>query len=224
MAKITKSQDELIEDLLLQLQFLSDSSKNFDEGKNYEAIRMATTLRVLLRDTPKQHSLFEQLDIRKKIYYLNTSTGYSPNNLLTQQCLLMMRMSAQESGSKGEYLPFFGEVAQKRWSTVGSWWNEIVIADGKQNTFTRQEIILYLSDQDGGAHVDPSLDEKYFNLKNRNSMKWVYSDRQGREKQLDNSPVYMTVRQICYELMYSIRASENTILKMYDHDNLYLCP
>lgn len=50
------------------------------------------------------------------------------------------------------------------------WWNKIVISDGnvQGNTyFTRKDIVLYLADKEGGAHVDSNYDkekdEAYYN-------------------------------------------------------------
>ena len=227
MSKIVKSKDELIKDLLIQLKFLSASAKSFDKGNHEEAIRIAIALRILLRETSRQRPLLEQLGIRKKLYYLSTSLGYDPNNMASQQHLLENKTTIKGANVRNEYIPkfdkFFG-VPQKKWCSFESWWNEVVLVDGKRNTFTRQKIVLYLADQDGGAHVDPEPDEKYYNLKNKNSMNTFYTGFDGREKPPDTRPALMTVRQICYEFMYSISKSLNEIIQMCDLGGFYYLP
>ena len=52
------------------------------------------------------------------------------------------------------------------------WWNEIIFDDTK-NKFTRRDIITFVANQDGGAHVDDELHEKYAMLGKMNSLGWT---------------------------------------------------
>ena len=52
------------------------------------------------------------------------------------------------------------------------WWNEIIF-DDKKNKFTRHDIVTYVANQDGGAHVDSELDESYATLTKMNSLGWT---------------------------------------------------
>jgi hypothetical protein len=221
--KIPKSKDTLAEEFVIQMKRLADAARLFDEGSHYQACQMATVLRLMFRETKSQKSLLGQLDLLGKILILSTSTGYSPTNLLTQQCLLNMNLKTNEDGTyDGKYFPPFDDSGYDRWISTNKWWKEIVLADGKKNVFTREKIVLYLSDQDGGVHVDPALDEPYHNLKNNNSMAWLMIGKTGDERPLCNDPAYMTVRQICYEFMASVARGKHNFLRQLNLKDLYL--
>lgn len=49
------------------------------------------------------------------------------------------------------------------------WWNEIIF-DDKKNVFSRKDIVCYVANQDGGAHVDSALKESYANLTKHTSL------------------------------------------------------
>jgi len=78
------------------------------------------------------------------------------------------------------------------------WWNEIIF-DDKQNFYTRRDIILFITNKDGGTHVDPTLNESYAALTRHNSLGWV--DSSGRPSK--NNPAYVAIRQIAYEVLAS---------------------
>jgi len=42
-----------------------------------------------------------------------------------------------------------------------------------KNVFTRKDIICFVANQDGGAHVDMKLDGKYAELRKLNSLGWT---------------------------------------------------
>ena len=45
------------------------------------------------------------------------------------------------------------------------WWEQnIIFKDSRGNIFTRKDLVRNVTDKDGGAHVDPSLQEAYANL------------------------------------------------------------
>ena len=82
------------------------------------------------------------------------------------------------------------------------WWNEIIF-DDKKNKFTRRDIVTYVANQDGGAHVDPELDESYATLTKMNSLGWT--DYNGNKPL--NNPAYQAIRTIANEVLYSIAIS-----------------
>ena len=52
----------------------------------------------------------------------------------------------------------------------------IVLVDNKRNIFTRRKIVCEIADTYGGAHVDPSLKEPYYNVSQANSLGWIHHD------------------------------------------------
>jgi hypothetical protein len=52
-------------------------------------------------------------------------------------------------------------------------WNDsIVIVDKNGTQFKRSDLIFKMCNQDGGAHVDPKLDNKYAALSRSNFVGW----------------------------------------------------
>ena len=79
MKRISQSKAELETHLREHLDFLNRSAFYYDEGAISEAKRIATSIRVLLHNTEKSHSLLDQLDM-KSISFLNTSVEYNSVN------------------------------------------------------------------------------------------------------------------------------------------------
>ena len=64
------------------------------------------------------------------------------------------------------------------------WWNEINF-DDKKNKFTRRDIVTYVANQDGGAHVDPELDESYATLTKMNSASGLKNRKKQKGKEFE---------------------------------------
>lgn len=94
------------------------------------------------------------------------------------------------------------------YSNFDDWWNEWVIVDHNKSAFSRKDLILNLANKDGGAHVDPKLDQDYANLTRNNSVGWTGYDGI-KEFPVTDIELY-SVRQIAYELLHSLQAYENT--------------
>ncbi len=73
----------------------------------------------------------------------------------------------------------------------------------RKNKFTRKDIILNVANKDGGAHVDPTLPEMYYELSRKNSIGWkLITD----ETVMDFSvgPELASIRQIAYEIIVTL--------------------
>lgn len=76
--KETRTNSSLIEQLNRQLKYLNNSAALFDQGDHDEAVRLATTLRVLFHNTykkdgkPNSVSLLSQIGIKDKIRFIDT--------------------------------------------------------------------------------------------------------------------------------------------------------
>jgi len=229
MSRTRKSQEELLEDLKIQLQLLINSAKSFDAGHYYEAVRIAAIFRNLFVDKGKSNALLNQLNIKNEIVYLSTIVEEcSSKNLLPQTPLIFSRTIVAHNNAKSMRLPIFDEFLKisAEWiNSFNDWWNTPVLVDGKGNTFTREKLILEVAETDGGVHVDPSLPEDYYNLKHNNSLNQVLVSNYGgveKVQQIENNPAYMSIRQICYEFMYSIKESQNELLKTLNLRDIFL--
>jgi hypothetical protein len=81
-----------------------------------------------------------------------------------------------------------------------------VLKDNQGRLFNRRELILNVANTDGGAHVDPELEEAYMDLSRNNSLAWVFADR-NVEKAFEGRPELACMRQIAHELLITLRES-----------------
>lgn len=63
--------------------------------------------------------------------------------------------------------------------------------EGKE--FTRRDLVLTVADQEGGAHIDPALNEAYANLSRFNSLSWKLVVNE-EEKDFRKNPVPPSIR------------------------------
>ncbi|MDD3012523.1 MAG: hypothetical protein PHC34_02325 [Candidatus Gastranaerophilales bacterium] len=199
--KYEQNDDELRLQLKDQVQFLVNSSKSFDNGFEGAAKRLATTLRVLLHDKNKSISLLTQLNY-KNLLFIDTASEYDPDNLIST-----MGLVAMEVGSNGaKYVALLDDLppakANKKVS-FDNWWNKIVFADKNKSTMSRKDLILNVADKDGGAHVDPTLEQAYANLTRFNSLDWNFHIN-GEDKKFDSDPAFASIRQIAHEVILTL--------------------
>lgn len=202
MSKIQQTKTELLSHLGDSIGFLRASSASFDAGFLGEAKRLATTIRVLVHDTHNSKSLLGQLKFKAEMGYLNTTYPFDPRNLVSYHGLVGFRMQ----DGKATYWAPLAEGSPRRankYVFFSDWWNQVVIVDARKAQFTRRDLILALANKEGGAHVDPELDENYAHLSRNNSVGWMISDGSG-ERPMADIELHST-RQIAYELQLSIQ-------------------
>lgn len=176
-----------------QLNFIRSSAKLYDEGNEIEARRMAVNLRVLFHETSKSHSLIKQIGLHNNFLLWSSGNLYTPSNLLSSWVLLSIAMSEEGFVYKPQ-----GGIGRTFFMEYEDWWNEIIF-DDKKNVFSRKDIVCFVANQDGGAHVDMELDSKYAELVKHNSLGWT--DSNGKPSM--NNPAYAAIRQIAEELLIS---------------------
>jgi hypothetical protein len=89
-----------------------------------------------------------------------------------------------------------------RTTDFDTWWNSTVFIDSKGSELSRKGLVLAVANQDGGAHVDPSLNQTYADLSRNNSLGWVFSD--GKTTQPMEGPERAAIRQIAHEFLKSL--------------------
>ncbi|HEL2000946.1 hypothetical protein [Streptococcus suis] len=199
MVKIKKNTDELEEYWNDQISYLKRAIDYFDEGNETEARRIASSLRILLHHTKSSQALIKQLN--RNVIYLSSSFLYTPSNLLSTWTLLVLEIKDNQLTYKPN-LDFYGKGERLFYLTFEDWWNEIIF-DDKQNVFTRKDIILFVANNDGGAHVDPELKESFALLTKCNSL--GVTNNYG-DSPLSN-PIYQAVRVIAEEFLLSVAIS-----------------
>lgn len=198
--KQPQSQAELAQHLQDHLGFLQASADAYDAGFDGEAKRLAVSIRVLVHDTNNSKSLLGQLG-QKNTQFVDSAFAVVSGNKNTHSGLVMTSLSP----SKGaKYVAFLDDVphGQMRSVDFDSWWTSTVFIDAKGNSLSRKDLVLAVANQDGGAHVDPSLNQVYADLSRNNSLGWVFSD--GTTTQPMEGPERAALRQIAHEFLKSL--------------------
>lgn len=103
-----------------------------------------------------------------------------------------------------------GGIAHERWLPFERWWNDPVIKDERKRYLNRRDLILNVADTDGGAHVDPGLDEAYADLSRNNSLGWILNE--GDVVRPFPPPVMPCIRQIAHEVLETLRKKASAVL------------
>lgn len=141
-----------------QLGFLERSAAHFDSGHEEEALRLATTMRVLFHDTAHSTSVLTRVLMR------NTTMLSTPRTKFADwRCFLNERFDLN-SPEPVALLPRLGDKFDK--VPFANWWESDSVANDKGVSVSRRRIVLGAANKDGGAHVDPKLERFYENLAN----------------------------------------------------------
>ncbi len=196
-----RSKEDLKKELKDQLDLLLHACSSFDNGLQAIGKHIALSLRVLLYQHGKSQALLLQLGL-VDMKFLDTAGDLNPRNLLTECNLCSMKVETTGASFIPKCLSH-GSPTAARWISFADWWNKPVIKDKNNKKFNRRELILNVADTDGGAHVDPELDEAYMFLSRENSLGWIFTS--GNIKMPLDGPELQCVRQIAYEVIESLK-------------------
>ena len=203
---------ERLKDKITVLQLLC---KSYDNEKKYSLAReMAVAVRVIVHDAGRNSvSLLSHLGCKDSIRMLSTMVRAKPGTVfLFGEGLCAMHL---ESGSQGcclRYLPKL-QVDDNKDVPFSLWWDEEVLHDMTDDYvskvwYTRKDLVIAYSNKEGGAHVDSNLPDEVVRQSSERVSGWGFSlvDATGKrvEAKADNTPKDATVRQIVYELLYSL--------------------
>jgi hypothetical protein len=151
-----KHPDKQFQDQLeQQFGFLSRSCIAYDKGDQDDAIRIATTIRVLIHNTKSSTSLLKHLNATT--IDLHTTVEDVQDHWVGYRGMGMISMS---SSGAHDYVPALQMSPISYYVPVSKWWDQVVFVTDKAR-LSRRKIVLAATNQDGGAHVDASLDPIY---------------------------------------------------------------
>lgn len=226
--EIELTRQDLIEQLIEQIDFLIDACNRFDEGDYKYAKQIASIIRVIIYDTKTSHSILKQLGEKETMLFCSTAS-FPKNAIFFISMVHPYRNYIKDvQGNNRElntFLPnlHYGNV--KKWVTFNQWFNHNVLIS-KPNHFSRKDLLLFVTNKDGGAHVDPYIDEFYYNISKGLTSIAFKVDGEFRNGKFSNSNPYInvhfaTIRQMAHELILSlrkhfgIRPNYNPSLKKY---------
>jgi len=199
--RIKRPKGELKQELKDQIKLLQHSCTAFDSGLEAIGKHIALSLRVLLHEHGQSRSLLEQLGLRT-FRYFDTAGPLNPNNVLSECNFIVQRMSSEG----GQYIPACqaeGLIKKPRRRKFLDWWNNPVFKDRNGRKFCRRDLILHVADTDGGAHVDPELDESYMAISRENSLGFLFGSGDLIEV-FKGRPELACMRQIAHEILLTL--------------------
>lgn len=194
---------------------LRSAASSFDKGgvdAADEALNIAARLRVLLHDGVGQAAL-KLAGYRDTMKFV-TTIDYTPPPGPLMGFLNFVLDPLQRQGPPISYraplnahLVGMSAGAQARRIRESpdfeTWWTMPIIRDQSGPEFTRRDIVLTVANQDGGAHVDPTLDEAYMKLSRSIGYAMTIS-LDGGPQLGGGDPVPTVLRQIAWEFEASL--------------------
>lgn len=165
--KIDRPPDEVVEELPTQLRKLEALSALYDQGEDHFAMDIATVLRKLFREKGSSKSLLGQLNQwnPKLLDTVATWSGGNPSVEIAPVSGMAFAMAVQDAGRVFEvWRPTYQPPGDPHLTEFSTWWKQTLFHDEHGVAFTREGLVGWACDQDGGAHVDPRLDQEYFRL------------------------------------------------------------
>lgn len=205
-----KNPQELYSKFKLQVDLLKLSCANFDSGQEIAGYQLATTIRVLVHDTNSSTSALTHIN-KKTINFLDTSFNETSNT--TYLGLVYKYAANVHDGIGGEvlYKPIFTSdfhSKNKNFVLFDTWWNKVVFKNLNGTSLTRKELILKLANQEGGAHIDKKIDDKYeLFSKHYSGGITIKGTKSGIVRTFDNIPILPSARQVAFELLTSFQVA-----------------
>ena len=156
----TTNQEKLKE----QYGFLKRSIDSFMEGHISEALRIATTLRVLVHETGSSTPLLKQLN---PSYRQLTIVDTPPPGPARPGGVVLFFIGVGVAMSEKGVRPIIdlqNGLPTQQLVSIDNWWNQIMLIfsdAGQRIVFTRRQLLLTLANKEGGAHVDTNLPAPY---------------------------------------------------------------
>lgn len=209
MPNYIQSSQEIDAKFEQQLDLIGVLCDAYDSGAEVVALSIATALRVLLHESRNSKSLRIQAG-KSNIELVNTAMPFEapPAGKKRLGSFLGLVGMTMGTGSPDEmgYVPMLdGGPSTPVLSAFDDYWNQVIFMDTNCEKFTRCELVLYVSDKDGGAHVDPRIPQRFAALVRQNSLGWRASHNQ---IEFDMPDVELAaIRQIAHEVLKSYRPS-----------------
>lgn len=160
-------------------------------------------MRTLLHDTGSSVSLLSQLGIKSALRFYDR---YAEGQGEKARIFVGVGMQFAENGLK--YVATFTEPTST--SEFQTYWNGIAIKEAGY-THRRRDVILGVANQDGGAHIDPSLMETYARLSRDFASPWTVTVG-GKPGTVLHGPQLPIVRQCAFEVELTIARQASKLL------------
>jgi hypothetical protein len=117
----------------------------------------------------------------------------------------LVQMVMSPSGAK--HIPFLDDPlpeGQPSLVPFHEWWSRIIFRNPEGQALSRKDLVLAVANTDGGAHVDPDLDETYAKLRDE-SLGWIFA-KEATHCRVRPAEL-AAVRQIAHEVLKTLDPS-----------------
>lgn len=200
------SYDRFKSKLAEQVSFLVSSCERYDQGHTAEALRISLSLRIIFYSNKGSTSILKHMGITN-LNLLSTG-GISKEE--AKNCAYYFGMGRLRVSSLGDsgFQPHLEDGPQYRYKylPLSDWWQECVYVLEHGKPITRFAIMIAAANNDGGAHVDASLEPLYASLAEQGSL-GSFGTMDDDDNFTKVEPIsrahHVALRQIAYEVLNS---------------------
>src|SRR5262249_42839558 len=152
--------------------------------------------------TPSSHPVLDQLDELDTQEFVDTALPRVEGTVGSYSGLISIFMGKDGTG----FVPHLDAVPHQVLSKLSfsDWWAKPIFVDSEGRSISRKDLVLTAANQDGGAHVDPSLNTVYAELSKQNSLGFFSGTPDGEFLPM-RGPERAAIRQIAHEVLKSLK-------------------
>jgi len=197
--------------------------EDYDRGNTFAIVLVAVILRTLLKTKGRSISVFEQLGWHTNLFidsrspeggfsFWEIGDNVSNHTFLMQKevygGLLKKKVCNMPERLSFDFVPLLDANRGVKQTSFEDWYKNDKVLKVGEYKFTREDCIENVADKDGGAHFDPTIPIDYYALRQPTSLKIIVD---GQVARFNQNPVYVTVRQIAWEVLECLKDRENKV-------------
>ena len=187
-----------------QLRFIERSCQVFDAGDEAEVQRIATSVRVICHQTGQSMSLLTHLSATGISMLSTACSPVGPGTLTAPSNLASLVIQRTDEGVTFKSTAPLDDAPMKRFIPFADWWKTEIVCLTAGVQMTRKALVLAVANQDGGAHVDATLNPDYTVIKSGAGLVATFQPAGGNPVEIPlESHSVATLRQIGYEVLHS---------------------
>jgi len=160
---------------------------------------------VLLHNTKISHALLEQMGLLSTLHFVDTAQHIVPSNLLPNPGLVHFKLQASVGAT---FEAPINDLSPPRVNQppipFQPWWNTPILKGPTGATWSRKDLVLYQTNKEGGAHLDPQVSDDELRAVERESFGFRFTDHTGTTKFL-NGPLLPSIRQMMFEVLSTLK-------------------
>ena len=202
--------EQIGRDCLVYLQHLCE---DYDKGNTFAVVLIAVVLRTLLKTKGSTISVLEQLGLhtipfvdsslpKGSFSFWKLGDNVCNHTFLMQNVyggLLIKKVTNKDNGLNLDFLPLLDANRNSKTVPFEEWYQGVVF-ESKDHSFTREDCVESVADKDGGAHLDRNIPMDYHTFRQPTALQVLID---GQLAVFNQNPVYVSVRQIAWEVLES---------------------